>query len=79
MALKDKLLENKKLNEQIKFAIAEEQSRLPFNLGESDTKVEPIDFADLFMSWRGILKSLVALGFVISGNGYHISLDLSCR
>ncbi len=48
MALKDKLLENKKLNEQIKFAIAEEQSRLPFNLGESDTKVEPIDFADLF-------------------------------
>ena len=50
MALKDKLLENKKLNEQIKFAIAEEQSRLPFNLGESDTKVQAIDFADLFKS-----------------------------
>ena len=48
MALKDKLLENKKLNEQIKFAIAELQSRLPFNLGESDTKVQAIDFADLF-------------------------------
>ena len=48
MALKDKLLENKKINEQIKFAIAEEQSRLPFNLGESDTKVQAIDFADLF-------------------------------
>ena len=48
MALKDKLLENKKLNEQIKFAIAELQSRLPFNLGESDTKVQAIDFAELF-------------------------------
>ena len=48
MALKDKLLENKKLNEQIKFAIAEEQSRLPFDLGQSDNKVQPIDFADLF-------------------------------
>jgi len=48
MALKDKLLENKKLNEQIKFAISESQSRLAFDLGESDSKVQPIDFADLF-------------------------------
>ena len=30
----------------MKFAIAEEQSRLPFSLGESDTKVQPIDFVD---------------------------------
>ena len=48
MALKEKLLENKKLNEQIKFAVAELQSRLPFDLGQSDNKVQPIDFAELF-------------------------------
>ena len=48
MALKDKLLENKKLNEQIKFAIAEKQSRLPFSLGEDDSYDKSIDFAELF-------------------------------
>ena len=58
MALKDKLLENKKLNEQVKFAIAEEQSRLPFNLGQSDNKVQPIDFADLFKPLVELYSSL---------------------
>lgn len=58
MALKDKLLENKKLNEQVKFAIAEEQSRLPFDLGQSDNKVQPIDFADLFNPLVELYSSL---------------------
>ena len=58
MALKDKLLENKKLNEQVKFAIAEDQSRLPFDLGQSDSKVNPIDFADLFNPLVELYSSL---------------------
>lgn len=58
MALKDKLLENKKLNEQVKFAIAEEQSRLPFDLGQSDNKVQPIDFAELFNPLVELYSSL---------------------
>jgi hypothetical protein len=33
MAIKEKLLENKKINEQIKFAISELQSRLSYELG----------------------------------------------
>jgi len=48
MALKEKLIENKKTNEQIKFAISEQQSRLSYELGYSDSKVEPIDYASLF-------------------------------
>jgi|GEM_PF-3951025 len=58
MALKDKLLENKKLNEQVKFAIAEEQSRSPFDLGQSDNKVQPIDFAELFNPLVELYSSL---------------------
>ena len=45
MGLKEKLIENKKINEQIKFAISEQQSRLSYELGYSDSKVEPIDYA----------------------------------
>jgi hypothetical protein len=48
MALKEKLIENKKINEQIKFAISEQQSRLSYELGYSDSKVEAIDYAELF-------------------------------
>ena len=58
MALKDKLLENKKLNEQVKFAIAEEQSRLPFDLGQSDTKSQSVDFTDLFNPLVDVYSSL---------------------
>jgi len=48
MAIKEKLLENKKINEQIKFAISELQSRLSYELGYSDSKVKPIDYAELY-------------------------------
>jgi len=48
MGLKEKLIENKKINEQIKFAISEQQSRLSYELGYSDSKVEPINYAELF-------------------------------
>ena len=48
MALKDKLIENQKINKQIKFAISELQSKLSYDLGYSDSKVEPIDYAALF-------------------------------
>jgi len=48
MAIKEKLIENKKLNEQIKFAISELQSRLSYELGYSDSKVKPIDYAELY-------------------------------
>ena len=48
MAIKEKLIENKKLNEQIKFAISELQSRLSYELGYSDSKVKPIDYALLY-------------------------------
>ena len=48
MALKNKLLENKKLNEQVKFAVAEQQSMLNFTLGESASVSEPIDFKELY-------------------------------
>ena len=48
MAIKEKLIENKKINEQIKFAISELQSRLSYELGYSDSKVKPIDYAELY-------------------------------
>ena len=48
MALKETLFENKKINEQIKFAIAEKQSRLSYELGYNDSKTEIIDFAELY-------------------------------
>jgi hypothetical protein len=48
MALKETLFENKKINEQIKFAVAEKQSRLSYELGYHDSKTEMIDFADLY-------------------------------
>ena len=35
MSLKDKLLENKRLNEQNQFKVAEQQSRLTYELGYS--------------------------------------------
>ena len=48
MGLKEKLIENQKINKQIKFAISELQSKLSYDLGYSDSKVEPIDYAALF-------------------------------
>ena len=48
MALKETLLENKKTNEQIKFAIAEKQSRLSYELGYNDSSPEIIDFVELY-------------------------------
>ena len=48
MALKEKLQENKKQNEEIQFAIADSQSKMSYQLGESDTKVKPIDYASMY-------------------------------
>ena len=48
MGLKEKLIENQKLNNEIKFTISEEQSRLSYELGYSDSKVKPVDYATLF-------------------------------
>ena len=48
MAIKEKLIENQRLNNEIKFTISEEQSRLSYELGYSDSKVKPIDYATLF-------------------------------
>ena len=48
MALKETLFENKKINEQIKFAVAEKQSSLSYELGYNDSKTEALDFADLY-------------------------------
>jgi len=48
MGLKEKLQDNKKQNEDIQFAVADSQSRMSYELGESDIKTKPIDYASLY-------------------------------
>ena len=38
MALKEKLLENKRLNEENQFKVAEQQSKLSYQLGYADSE-----------------------------------------
>jgi len=48
MALKEKLIQNKKDNEEIKYEIAEYQSALSYQLGYSNTKIEEVDWSEFF-------------------------------
>ena len=43
MGLKEKLLENKRLNEENQQKVAEQQSRLSYELGYSDTTDYDVD------------------------------------
>ncbi len=48
MGLKEKLIQNKKDNEEIKYEIAEYQSALSYQLGYSNTKIEEVDWSEFF-------------------------------
>ena len=48
MALKETLLENKKLNEYNQFEVAERQSKLSYELGDSVSPVTPTDYAAMY-------------------------------
>jgi hypothetical protein len=48
MGLKEKLLENKRLNEANQFKVAEQQSRLSYELGYSDTIDQDVNYSALY-------------------------------
>jgi len=48
MALKEKLLENKRLNEENQFKVAEQQSKLSYQLGYADSKDRDVDYNKLY-------------------------------
>ena len=48
MGLKEKLLENKRLNEENQYKVSEQQSEMSYQLGYDDSKQEGIDYAALY-------------------------------
>ena len=48
MGLKEKLLENKKLNQECQFEVAELQSQLSYQLGNEEPTTPSIDFESLY-------------------------------
>ena len=48
MGLKEKLQENKSLSEDIQFAVADSQSKMSYQLGDSASKVKPVDYASMY-------------------------------
>ena len=48
MGLKEKLIQNKKDNEEVKFYISEYQSSLSYRLGENDTPSQDVDWSRFF-------------------------------
>ena len=48
MGLKEKLLENKRLNEENQYKVSEQQSEMSYQLGYDDSKQESIDYAALY-------------------------------
>jgi len=48
MGLKEKLLENKRLNEENQFKVAQQQSQLSYELGYNDSLDQDVDYAKLY-------------------------------
>jgi hypothetical protein len=48
MGLKEKLLENKRLNEETQYKVSEQQSQLSYQLGYDDSKQKAIDYSELY-------------------------------
>jgi len=48
MGLKERLLENKRLNEENQYKVSEQQSEMSYQLGYDDSKQEGIDYASLY-------------------------------
>ena len=48
MGLKEQLLGNKKLNEEIQYAVATRQSQLSYRLGDDDDTKKPIDYGAMY-------------------------------
>jgi len=48
MGLKEKLLENKRLNEENQFKVAQQHSQASYELGYNESKDQEVDYAKLY-------------------------------